>query len=187
MDAIGDNQKVGEIETQLKDNLSTEITEDINVEVENAFRMESNYRKDPDSFNKIKDVINKKIEPKGNYFEVKEADIDADTIINFFFALSARFRKRNTVYQKGYIFDTSKGRDAEDAWEQVETNTPTYKRMGIVMDDLLVNRMAVNKLSQAFNVKYIDFKERFAYVKETTFGNSLKNDMTEDKTKSLLA
>lgn len=55
------------------------------------------------------------------------------------------------------------------------------------MDDLLVNRLAIGKLSMAFNTKYIDFKERFAYVKETTFGNALKPDMTEDKDKSLLA
>lgn len=103
VDAIGDNQKVGEIETQLKDNISTEITEDINVEVENAFRCVANYRKDDDSYNKIAEVINKKLEPKGNYFEVGEHELDADTIINFFFAISARFKKRNKIFQKGYI------------------------------------------------------------------------------------
>jgi len=104
VDAIGSMEKVGEIETQVKDNISTEITEDINVEVEKAFSTVSNYRKDDTSFDKVKQVALKEIEPKGNYYEISKVDAnDMDTIINFFFSISARFKKRNTIFQKGYI------------------------------------------------------------------------------------
>ena len=189
VDAIGDNQKVGEIESDLKDNISTEITHDINTEVENAFRLLTNYRQGTgEEYKNIRGIVEKTVMPSGNYFEIEPKDMrDMDLIINFFQVLSSRFKKRNTIFQKGWCWDTTKDRSNDNAWEQVETNTPTYKRIGMVIDDYLVSSLATAKLSQAFNVKYIDFVDRFAYVKETTFYNALKNDGTEDEDKLLLA
>jgi len=61
--------KCGEIEKQLKNNISTEITEDINIEVEDAFCDPSNYRVgDPDTSEKITEIAKGEIEPTGNIY-----------------------------------------------------------------------------------------------------------------------
>src|SRR5207248_7797722 len=128
--------------------ISTEITEDINIEVEDAFCDPSNYRVgDPDTSEKITEIAKGEIEPTGNIYWLTKAQMtDMTTIIDFLWAISSKFKSRNTVLQKGYHYDHDKPRSDKDGWRQVPTNTPFLKRIGIVCDRLVVNKMATDKM-----------------------------------------
>ncbi|CAG8594859.1 10408_t:CDS:2 [Ambispora gerdemannii] len=162
IDAIGNPAKVSEIGTQLKENIATEMTEDINIEVEHSFTLLKNYRKGTNS-EKVKEIVLGQEEPTGNMFVLtKTAAEDMGTVLDFVFNISSRMRSRNAVFQKGYFWDYEKDKNDDANWEQIETNTPSLKRIGIVLDSRIVNKLSTEKYATAYNLKYVDLKERFA-------------------------
>lgn len=176
IDALGDNFKILTIETQLKENISTQIADDINDEIENALSDPNNYKKGTgDTYKKAKEIAQGQVMPTGNYYEIKASGAnDMNVILDFLFNISSKFRSKNTVFQKGYYFDNSKPRTEESAWSQLKTNTPTLKRIGVIIDSMVINKLSTDKLATSPNIKYIDLKERFAWVKETNFRHVLK-------------
>lgn len=189
VDALGSPDKVTEVEQQLKDNISAEMSEDINVQVELALCNPANYRKGSgDGWKKPQDVANNILPATGNYYEITyDAAKDMAIILEFVFNISSKFKSRNKVFQKGYYYDNDKARTDEGAWMQIETNTPSLKRIGVVVDSMVINKLSTEKLASAFNTKYIDFRERFAWVKDTNFKHVLKDgkkheDLLEDGT-----
>lgn len=175
VDALGSEEGVAELETQLKDNLSTEISQDVNDEVEDALADKNAYR--ANTSNDMRKLIDGEDRFDGNMITLDKGKFSLADIISFLWCLSSKFKSRNRIFQKGYHADLSKARDTKEAWEQIITNTPSLKRIGVVCDSLLTNRLATEKMADTINTKYIDMENRFAYVKETNFKNVLKANM----------
>lgn len=168
IDALGDEGKVSDIEVQLKDNISSEITEDINKKIELALCDPKNYRKGAGTAHtKPQEVAWGQIISEGNYYEISKVDSEnMEVILDFIFNMSSHFKSHNTIFQKGYFFDHEKTTDDKAGWKVIETNMPSLKRIGIVANCFLINKLSTNKLANAFNTKYIDLKVCFVYVKD---------------------
>ncbi|CAG8790987.1 13721_t:CDS:2 [Racocetra persica] len=57
---------------------------------------------------------------------------------------------------------------------KVKTNTRKLKDIFLVLDSTIHNLLAIGKFAQAFNFKFVDLKERFGEVIETSLPNGYK-------------
>lgn len=174
LEALDTPAKLVEMTAQLKDNISEQIVDDINEKIEEIWTSDNNYKANES------DLTNGE-EPDGNLFVMDEEWFNnPDEILGTIYNTSSAFLKKNDLFQLGWLKPHGTPTEAP-VRTKVKTNTKKLKDIFLVLDSTIHNLLAIGKFAQAFNFKFIDLKERFGEVIETSLPNKYKMIMFDKR------
>ncbi|CFW93312.1 protein of unknown function [endosymbiont DhMRE of Dentiscutata heterogama] len=166
-EALDTPAKVAELTTQLKENIAEQITDDINEKVEEIWTTDGNYKKNTTNLENGE-------APDGNLYEMSDKWFsEADKVLGAIYNTSSAFLNKNDLFQLGWMKPADQPTDPATR-TKVKTNTKKLKDIFLVLDSTVHNLLAIGKFSQAFNFKFVDLKERFGEVIETSLPNKYK-------------